>query len=261
MAARCLAICAVLGLIMGVAAPARAERPFVSTERAPTLDHGVSELEFGLNSARFSSQTTRYTLLTELTYGLLDHLNFEVEVPYLFISGPGGTQGVVGDVVLKPKMLFLKGREANPLSLAGEMQLKFPSCDETGPASGEINPSCTGESDLGFTAIATKEFLPLTVHLNVGYTFVGNPPGGNLKNVLGYSLAFEYQTILPAVAVVTELAGETNRDPNTPKDLVTLLFGVTYQVNRRVKLDSSIVSGLTAPSPDYAALLGVAYTF
>jgi hypothetical protein len=251
-------------LIVGTAALVQAERPFVSAERGPTLDHGVSKLEFGVESARFSSQTTRYTSMTELTYGLLDHLNFEVEAPYFFITGPGGTQGEVGDVTLRPKVLFLKGREANPLFLSGELVVKFPSCEETGTAgtaNSSVNVACTGEADLGLIGIATKEFLPVTVHLNLGYTFVGNPPGQTLDNVISYALAFEYGTILPAIVLVGEVAGETNRDPSVGDNPLTLLVGVMYRVNQRVSVDSSLTAGLTSLSPDYGASLGVSYTF
>jgi len=249
------------GIVLAAAIGAQAARPFVATERGPTLDHGVSRFDVGVESARLSSQTTRYTLMTELTYGLLNNLNFKIQTPYFFVSGPGGTQGEVGDVILRPKILFMKGREANPLSLAGEVVVKFPSCDESGAARPPVNPACTGEADLGFMGIATKEFLPLTVHFNLGYTFVGNAPGRAYDNVLSYALAFEYDTILPAIAVVAELAGETNRDPTVAEDPLTVLLGVVYRVNRRVSLDSSLVTGLTSPSPDYAALLGASYTF
>lgn len=252
------------GVFVMTAALAQAERPFVAAERGTMLDHGVSKLEVGVESARFSSQTTRYTIMTELTYGLLDHLNFEVEAPYFFVTGPGGTQGAIGDVTLRPKILFLKGREANPLSLAGELVLKFPSCDESG-AAGTANPSvnaaCTGETDLGLIGIATKEFLPVTVHLNIGYTFVGNPPGQTLDNVVSYALAFEYETVLPAIVLVGELSGETNRNPGAGDNPLTMLVGVMYRVNRRMSLDSSLTAGLTSPSPDYGASLGVSYTF
>jgi hypothetical protein len=249
------------GIVLAAAIGAQAARPFVATERGPTLDHGVSRFDVGVESARFSSpQRTGYTLMTELTYGLLNNLNFKVQAPYFFVSGPGGTQSLVGDVTLRPKILFVKGREANPLSLAGEVVVKFPSCDESGAAR-SVSPACTGEADLGFMGIATKEFLPLTVHFNLGYTFVGNAPGQAYDNVIGYSLAFEYETILPAITVVSELAGETNRDPTVAEDPLTVLLGVVYRVNRRVSLDSSLVTGLTSPSPDYAALLGASYTF
>src|SRR3990172_12705461 len=136
------------GIVLAAAIGAQAARPFVATERGPTLEHGVSRFDVGVESARFSSQATRYTLMTELTYGLLNNLNFKVQAPYFFLSGPGGTQSLVGDVTLRPKILFVKGREANPLSLAGEVVVKFPSCDESGAV--RPVPACTGEADLGF---------------------------------------------------------------------------------------------------------------
>jgi hypothetical protein len=114
---------------------------------------------------------------------------------------------------------------------------------------------------MGLIGIATKEFLPVTVHLNVGYMFVGNPPGQTLDNVISYALAFEYGTVLPAIVLVGELAGETNRNPAVGDNPLTLLMGVMYRMNRRVSWDSSLTVGLTSPSPDYGASLGVSYTF
>lgn len=224
------------------------------------LDHGVSSVQVGLEAARFSSQTTRYTVRTELTSGLLPNLNFRVEAPYLLTTGNGGTQGEVGDVVFRPKLLMLKGREANPLFLAAELVLKFPSCDETSTAA-TVTPTCTGEADLGVLAIATKEFLPVTVHLNLGYTVVGSPQGQSFDDVLSYSLAFEYDTVLPAIAVIAEVAGSTSRDSSVSDDLLDVLLGVTYEVNRRVVLDSSLAVGLSSPSADYTASLGISYVF
>lgn len=247
-----------VGVLAGV--PARAERPFLATERGPTLDPGTSRVQSGLEAARFSSQTTRYTLDTELTSGLLPQLDLRVEAPYLFTTGPGGTRGEVGNVTFRPKLLLLKGREANPLFLAAQLVLKFPSCDETSAAA-SVTPTCTGEADLGVLAIATKEFQPVTVHLNLGYTFVGSPPGQELDDVISYSLAFEYNTVLPATAVVAEVSGETNRDPSVSENPLDLLIGVVYQVNRRVALDTSLAVGLSSPSPDYSAAFGVSYVF
>jgi hypothetical protein len=247
-----------VGILTG--GSAWAERPFLATERGTMLDHGVSSAQFGLEAARFSSKTTRYTVKTELTSGLLTNLNFRVEAPYLLTTGDGGTKGEVGDVTFRPKLLLLKGREANPLFLAAELVLKFPSCDETSTAAA-VTQTCTGEADLGVLAIATKEFLPVTVHLNLGYTLVGSPPGQNFDDVVSYSLAFEYDTVLPAIAVVTEVAGSTSRDPSVSDDLLDVLIGVTYELNRRVVLDSSLSVGLSSPSADYTAALGVSYVF
>jgi hypothetical protein len=252
-----------LAAVVVAASPARAERPFLATERATLLEHGEARLDFGLDAARFSSQTTRYTVRTELTSGILTNLNFKVEAPYLFVTGMGGgTEGQVGDVVLRPKLQLLKGREANPLSLAAELVVKFPSCNESVVASDpKVIPTCTGEADLGVLAIATKEFQPVTVHLNLGYTLVGNPAGRSLDNVTTYSLAFEYVTILPATTVVTELWGETSREAAAYGNLLALLVGVTFQLNRRVALDSSLTVGLSSSSPDYTASVGVSYRF
>jgi hypothetical protein len=252
-----------LGVALAMPRAVYAERPFLATERATLLEHGEARFDFGVEAARFSSRTTRYTLKSELTSGILPNLNFRVEAPYLFVTGMGGgTEGQVGDVILRPKLQFLKGREANPLSLAGELILKFPSCSESlVTANPKVIPACTGEADIGFLAIATKEFQPVTVHLNLGYMVVGNSPGRAVDDVVMYSLAFEYVTILPAVTVVTEVWGETSRAPSVYGDVLDVMLGVTYQLNRRVAFDTSLAMGLSSASPDYIAAVGLSYRF
>lgn len=242
--------------------PAYASRPYLSTESAVPIERGKSRLEVGFLNEHFDSDIDRYVLMGELTSGLINNLDFEVEVPYRFLRVTNEADGLqdedgLGDLKLKSKIRFIKGRVANPLSLSGQLIVKFPTCDKDK----ELAQDCTGEPDVGLLAIASKEFFPVTVHLNVGYTFIGNPPDGTLDDVFNYSLAFDLQTAYEPVRVVSELAGEARRGPKADSDLLAILLGVIYGVDLNQFVDLAFSIGLTEETPDYTLTLGFTYHF
>ena len=249
-------------LIFLPAIPAHASRPYLSTESAVPIEREQSRLELGFLNERLDSKTSGYALVGELTSGLINNLDFEVEVPYRFLRVTDGENGLededgLGDLKLKSKIRFIKGRVANPLSLSGQLIIKFPTCDEAKQLSSE----CTREPDVGLLAMASKEFFPVLVHLNVGYTFVGNPDGVTLDDAYNYSLAFDLQTAYEPVRVVSELAGETSRNPEADSDLLALLLGVIYGVDLTKFVDLAFSIGLTEETPDYTFTVGFSYYF
>jgi hypothetical protein len=248
-------------------APLYASRPFLATEKAAPIERGTSRLEMGYEYARISGTDTRQTVLFELTHGLLNNLDFEVEVPVIFADTNNNSDAGLGDLRLKSKVRFLKGREANPLSLSGQLAIKFPTCDKdkgaiSGLIPGGLTPGCTGETDVGLLGIASKTFSPITVHLNLGYTFVGNPPARTLDDVFSYNLAFEYDTALHGLTLLAELMGEVNRNiPFSGQDPLAFLYGATYEVIPNLSVDGAFSAGFTEGSPDYTFTVGLAYYF
>lgn len=246
------------------APPAHASRPYLSTESAVPIERGKSRLEVGFFHERdlIDNKANGYALTGELTYGLINNLDFEVEVPYRFLRVTNERDGLededgLGDLQLKSKIRFIKGREANPLSIAGQLIVKFPTCDKNK----KLDRDCTGEPDVGLLAIASKEFFPVMVHLNVGYTFVGNPGGATLDDAYNYSLAFDLQTAYEPVRVVSELAGAASRIPEADSDLLALLVGVMYGVDLDKFVDLAFSIGLTEETPDYTFTVGFTYHF
>ncbi|HET6370055.1 MAG TPA: transporter [Nitrospiria bacterium] len=234
--------------------PAHAIRPFLATETAIPIEPNKSLFEGGLLYEQYSSHNRRYTLSADLRYGLITNLDFEVIVPYLFSDFSGGRESNVGDVRLRAKVRFLKGREANPLSIAGMIDVKFPSASRD-------KGFGTGEPDIGIFGIASKEFFPVTVHLNVGYTFVGDPPGEVLDNVFSYSFGAELQTMLTGLDIVGELSGRTDSQSSTSPERLDLLGGVVLGVSPEVSVDFSVFFGLIKDSPDFGLNGGFAYRF
>ena len=262
---------AVLFLLGGVflfSSTASASRPFLASESAVPIERGYSRLEIGYEFARFSEAERRQTFLAELTYGLLNNMDFEVEIPVLVATRSGDRESGLGDLRIKSRVRFLKAREANPLSLSGQISIKFPTCDEgqgTGPKREPIphlSYACTGETDVGLLAMATKSFYPVVVHLNVGYILMGNPPGGSKEDVLSYDLAFEYETPLEGFSAVAEAMWEINRNIHySGQDPFSVLFGGIYRATHNLHLDGAFSLGLTEGSAHPTLTVGMAYFF
>lgn len=240
--------------------PAFAFLPYLASETAVPVDRGKSRLDLSFDYEKVNQDqaVSRYALNFELSYGLINNLEFAVDVPYRFIKVEDAEdEDGLGDLTLRAKIRFIKGREANPVSIAGQLSVKFPSCDEDK----DLSPECTGEADVGVRAIATKEFFPVTVHLNLGYLFIGNPPNTELDDVITYSLAFDWLTEAEYFRVAAELAGETNRNPGQSEDPLAVLLGLLYEVSADKVLTLAGSLGLTDASPDYTLSVGFRYLF
>lgn len=229
-------------------------RPFLTTETAVPLERGETKLETGLRYERFSSSNKIYTLDAELTTGIINNLEFLVDVPFIFKRTEEDNVEGLGDLSLKAKLRFLKGREATPVSIAGQLIIKFPSGDR-GSRLG------TGEADVGLQLIATEEFPLITMHMNLGYTFVGNPPMQEFRDILNYSIAFEHEMIPDKLKLVGELTGHRQEDPTNSGDPLSLLAGIVHRLDKRVIIDGGVAIGLTSISPDYTINVGVTYNF
>ena len=260
---RCVGFLLVIVLIssIGITSKVFAFRPFIETDSAIPLDKGTSLLEAGFRYERYSGALHSYQLSVELTFGLLTNLDFEVELPYIFLQTASLDNSGLGDVNLKWKLGLLKAREAVPLSLATQLVVKLPTCNESRLYDPRANRTCTGETDVGFVGLATKEFATATVHLNLGYMFIGSPTGIDLKNVFRYSLGIQDHSLISTLTLMTELAGETQRRPSVNSDPISVLVGGSYQIMQDMILDTAFTIGLTHASPDYSITVGMAYHF
>ncbi|MBI3610120.1 MAG: transporter [Nitrospirae bacterium] len=249
--------------------PAFALLPYLASETAVPVERGKSRLDVSLLDERWKRTLSSMALTTELSYGLINNLDFSVEAPYRFrLAQEAPDEDGLGDLKLKAKIRFIKGREANPVSIAGQLTVKFPSCN----SNKALSPDCTGEPDVGVRAIASKEFFPVTLHLNLGYVFVGNPANTTLNDVFNYSLAFDYLTVADHLRVAGELAGETNRypksstlssrlAPGTSANPLSALVGLLYDMDVDKVLSLAWSHGLTKASPHYGLSVGFRYLF
>lgn len=259
-----------LGVELGMPASGWAARPFLSTERADPVEKGQTVLETGFLYQQFSSNDHLSMLLMELTDGIINDLDFELEVPVLFFqSGNSGENGL-GDVNLRLKARLLRAREGRPVTLAVQLNVKLPTCNKDRLSA--FNPSCTGKTDLGVTGIASKTFRSVTVHLNFGYTMVGgdtavpgNPPVNtrSLRDTLNYSLAFEYLMSQAPLTLSAEVSGHTSSDPSDSLSPLTGLVAASYHLNQDASFDLGVGRGLTNTSstPAFVISAGMEYRF
>jgi len=232
-----------------------AERPFLQTERAVPVERGKYKLETGLVLNRLSSDTRNSNLLIDLRYGLIQNLEVDLLLPYLFREEDGEHENQIGDLLLRAKVRFLKGREANPLSISGQLFIKLPT------AGRDRFFGTTGEPDIGLLAIASKEFTPVTAHINFGYIFIGNPPLRDLPDQILYALGWELQTNADPLTLVGEISGSTEIGNSASRGILNLLGGMNYKLQERVTADASVGFGLTDDSPDYLFNIGFTYLF
>ena len=139
----CVFICTILFTL-----PAYAHRPLTTQSAYPEKVHKV-KLETGLRFLNYPEGDEAYSIDIEANYGVINNLAIGVEITYVFWrpSQSDKKADTVGDMILKSRLLFLKGREGNPISLRYSHSLKYP--PENDKAVLESGFS-TGKTDFGF---------------------------------------------------------------------------------------------------------------
>jgi len=228
-------------LFFVIPAIAFGEAPFLVTESAIPIDKESYQADAGLQFSKANTQIT--SLSASLRYGLINNLEIAATLPYLFANSRSQSDNQFGDIFLAAKVRFIKGREANPLSIGGAMQVKVPF------GSRDSLVGTTGEADVGFSALATKGIPPYEAHLNLGYTFIGNSPGG-IPDQIHYSLAVNKSNFLPNISLMGELFGTA--DASGPShDQWSAALGASTFVRPNVRIDGAIGVGLSSQPPDY----------
>jgi len=241
-------------LLLAVGLPhfAFAEAPFLVTQSAVPIDKESYQVEGGLTFEKASTQLT--SLSTSLRYGLINNLEIAATLPYLFANNDSTSRHQFGDIFLAAKVRFIKGREANPLSIGGTIQVKVP----FGTRNSLVG--VTREADVGFSILATKELPPYQAHLNAGYTFVGNPAGENLPDRLDYSFGVEKEDFRPNVGLMGEFFGTSNPFGSSREQFSGAVGASTF-VRTDIKLDGVFGLGLSKQAPDYLLSLRGSYFF
>lgn len=232
-----------------------AQRPFLATEKAVPTEMKRYVLEAGLTLNRFSSDEKRSALKGTLRYGLIHNLEIALEIPYLFVDSGASEKNNLGDLSLKTKIRFLKGRVANPLSISGQMIIKFPTAGEN------TLLQTTGVVDVGFLAIASKKIAPVTAHINLGYAFIGNPDNSNRSDQISYSLGLEFDVMDTPLKVITEVFGYNEIEGSDTDDQLNVLSGFSYRASPELSLDAALGIGLIKNAPDYLLNFGMIYFF
>lgn len=192
--ARALAGLCVAACLAGSAAPGEAR---ILKTRRPGQLAGPLQLTVGSGfEYETDDEESEYGFPLLAEYGFTEALKLSVEPSFVMIrKKSGGSVSGPGDLETTLTWEFLTERRHRP-GLALESTVKWPTAKR-----GDLG---TGERDLAFGGIVSKEFVSFDADLNAVYTVTGDPPGVALQNVLEVALATEYH-LRPSLDLLAEV--------------------------------------------------------
>ena len=155
----------------------------------------------------------------------------------------------VGDLVLKGRLYLFQDPGTDSLlpAITPTARLKFPTAD----ASEGLG---TGEYDFGLGLEFDKQIDKFFLFADFGYTFIGEPPGTNLRNQIALGTGVGYQ-LLESLSASVAYAWSRSLVSGTddPMDIIT---NVSWGITRTFTWTPFVSFGLTDGSPDF----GVGFT-
>ena len=162
------------------------------------------------------------------------------------------TEDGLGDILVQGRYYVLEETDTLPLvGITGNIKL---------PTADEHKELGTGELDAGFGFEFSKNFSDSwQAYFDIGYTFVGDPPGTDLRNQwyfdigAGYYLAPELLVSAYYEESRALVAGEDN-----PRDL---FFALNYDFSSEIEFTAGLLLGLSDGAPDYGFTGGIRFRF
>jgi hypothetical protein len=162
------------------------------------------------------------------------------------------TEEGIGDVLAKASFVVLREGIVAP-EIEPYVKVKFPTADRDRGLG-------TGEFDETVGVDLSKNLLgDLYGYLTLAYTFVGDPPGSDLRDSFGWSVGVAYG-IVPAVSLFAFLDGATSVAPGQDGPL-EVRVGAELRITRVLKLTGSVTRGLSNGSPDWGVSAGLGLRF
>lgn len=151
----------------------------------------------------------------------------------------------VGDLSLKGRFYLFDdpGTDSYLPAITPTARVKFPTAD----ASEGLG---TGECDFGLGLELDKQVESFFLFADFGYTFIGNPPGTNLRDQISVGSGIGYQ-FLKSLSASVAYAWSRSLVSGTddPMDITTNL---SWRVTRTFTWTPFVAFGLTDGSPDFA---------
>lgn len=174
--------------------------------------------------------------------------------PYQIRRSGDNTQSTsgVGDMLLKGGYDLLR-EPSGPLDLSLLGTIKFPTANKNKGLG-------TGEFDEGVGLFATKSLDKNWFVLGeVGYAFIGDPPGTSLNNEFLYAAGIGYRwSEATSSSISYEERTSLLDDRPNPRDLI---IGIDHKLNKTVGLFGDVSFGLSKGSPDTALTAGMSVSF
>ncbi len=162
------------------------------------------------------------------------------------------TEDGLGDVLLKVSYIVLEEKGPIP-EIAPSVKIKVPTADENRGLG-------TGEFDETVGVDLSKRLVDsLFGYLSLSYTFIGSPPGSDLRDSFGWSLGAAYAVLQP-LSVFAFLDGATAIAAGQ-EDPLELRVGTEFKLTKALKLTGAVTRGLTKGSADWGVSAGLALRF
>jgi hypothetical protein len=162
------------------------------------------------------------------------------------------TEDGLGDLLLKGSFIVLPEQTWAP-EIAPYVKIKFPTADDSRGLG-------TGEFDETLGVDLSKRFFDRWFgYVTLSYTFIGSPPGENLRNTFGWSVGAAYAVLQP-LSVFAFVDGNT-AIAHGQADPVELRVGAEYKLFKALKLTGSVTRGLTDGAADWGVSAGLALRF
>ncbi len=189
-----------------------------------------------------------------LTYGLTEHIDVAVGIPYAWLKEETG-QSISRENGFSDATMDIKVRlwEKDGLSFAIKPGLSLPTGDEDrGLGAGKIGSH--------FYMIGLQEIGPWSFLANLGYIRNESDSDDCEKDIWHVSFATMY-----AVGEHWKLAGnvvaERNTDKSSDNNPVSGIIGGIYSPSKNIDLDVGIKKGLTDSATDWSLLMGTTWRF
>jgi hypothetical protein len=246
-----LRLCALLTLPAG--ARLGAVPPLVSGD-VPTAEKGTFELYSGIRYQSEGDSVNRQLPIVELVYGISDRQEVTFEIPFLSQQGEHG----FGDIVLGTKYNFIKESRTLP-GISGTFELKLPSAS----ASRGLG---TGAFDYDLRIPFQKTWGWFTALANVGYTLVGEPTSGGVRqprrNVWFASFVQQWR-VSDKTKLLSEIYLETSDEPGQPNRFAADV-GFEQEIARNLTFQAAVGRSLREGArggPDLRVYVGLHWAF
>lgn len=235
-----------------IIAPANAGRPLVIDDADPVaLNHLELEIGFAHSRPAGGGRDQKSPALT-LTYGIIDNLELGLAITRVNQDFPKEPplRGFE-DLHIAAKYRMIAERTALP-AIALAIDVKAPTADRQEGLS-------SGKTDTALLLIASKSWVDLRFHTNLGYSVIGKVRGEGLKNIIHGGLAAE-TALNPQWAVVGEVFGASRPSRQTANE-ANFNLGLRYSVNPALIFDGAVGRSLLATGNRIAATVGITWTF
>lgn len=229
----------------------------LSVDEADTQDPNTFQIEAGVGYER-DTQCHHCDFPLALTYGVMPQWDIAAgfggqleQRTWHQHEGAGRRVSGLADLNLATKWMYLTESTYVP------RQTLCPSA--TFPTANDQKGLGSGETDYDLTWLASKSFGEKTgVHLNVGYSWLGEPPDEDMGNLIHYGVAADYQ-ILESLQLIGEVFGEL--ELNDYESALQANIGFRWEVIDDFLLVASAGSRISGDAPDFTAKVGLIWVF